>query len=403
MYNNLSSLSATNKEAFLPMKTLKKLIAAALTGCMIFSMCACHGKDEIALTINKTPIKSALYLNALIECDSEARQRVDENLAADTSSTTETSEETDYFSQTIDGLSYVDYVESKTLERCKEYVLYQEMVDAGTLTLTDEEKTEAESYADYYWNYYGINTTYEANGVSLDTYKKAFIYSYYSNAYFMSLYGKDGEKAVDSETITNTLTEKFALVYTLSTSYTDETTDDEKATAKTLFNDYVSRLEKGEDFKNIYNEYYGVTEDEETASTESTASETTESTDEASTDTAETEEATPTAKDQYATIIGDEDTDYANDNFETVFEMKTGEVKLIEGEDNSGYTLFVKLDITNDDYYLTNLTESILYILKQEEFDKLVLEKTADFTVDENTYATNRFKVKKIVYPEATN
>lgn len=387
------------------MKTLKKIIAAALTGCMLFSMCACHGKDEIALTINKTPIKSALYLNALIECDSEARERVDENLAADTSSSADTSEETDYFSQKIDGLSYVEYVETKALERCKEYTLYQEMIDAGTLTLTDEKIAEAENYADYYWNYYGASTIYESNGVSFDTYKKAFVYSYYSNAYFMSLYGKDGEKAVDSETIKDTLTEKFALVYTIATSYTAETTDDEKAAAKTQFNSYVTRLEKGEAFKNIYNEYYDIKEDDEkkdSASSEATSSEADNSTS-SSTSENKQEDTTPTPKDQYATIIGDEDTSYANDNFETVFEMKKGEVKLIEGEDNSGYTIFVKLDITEDEYYLTSLTESILYILKQEEFDKHVSEKTADFTVDENTYATNRFKVKKIKYPEATN
>lgn len=360
------------------MKTIKSMIAILLAGCIALSLTACHGKDEIALTINDTPIKSALYLNALLECDSEAKQRVDEQLAE--SETTETTEETDYYSQELDGMSYVEYVESKTIDRCKEYVFYQELVDEGKIKLTEEEQTEAETYADYYWNYYsGISTLYEANGVSLETYKKAYIYSYYSNAYFQSLYGEGGEKEVKKSTIKETLTEKYVLVYTLSTSYTDETTDDEKKAAKSTFKNYVSRLEDGEAFKNIYNEYNNITEDA---------------------DSTETTEDGP--KDQYATVLGDEDTSYASEVFADVFDMKKGEVKLIEGEDDSGYTIYVKLDITEDEYYLENLTDSILYILKQEEFDKHVSSKTADFTVDKNAYAINRFKVKKIKYPEAT-
>lgn len=365
------------------MKIVKKLTAAVLSACVLFSMCACHGKDEVALTINDTSIKSALYLNALLESDSEARQRVDEELASkESSSDKEDNKETDYFAQKLDGLSYEDYVVSKAIDRCKEYVFYQKLVDDKKIKLTDEEKSEAESYADYYWNY-GANAVYEANGVSLETYKKAFVYSYYSNAYFMSLYGKGGEKEVAKKDILDTMTEKYALVYTLATSYTEETKDDEKKATKAKFKDYAKQLEKGKDFEDIYVEYYAIT-DEQLKEQEK----------------AEAESKEEKAKDRYASIIGDEDTDYADENFETVFDMKKGEVKLIEGDDNA-CTIYVKLDITEDEYYLNSLNDSILYILKQEEFDKLVSKKTADFKVENNKFATNRFKVKKIEYPEA--
>lgn len=364
------------------MKITKKIIAAVLSGCIILSLCGCHGKDEVALTINDTEITSALYLNALLEADSEARQRVDEEIASkNTSSDNENTKETDYFAQKVDGLSYSDYVVSKTIERCKEYVFYQELVEDKKIKLTDEEKSEAESYAEYYWNY-GASSVYEANGVSLDTYKKAFTYTYYSNAYFMSLYGKDGEKEVAQKDIIKTMTEKFALVYTLATSYTEETTDDEKKATKAKFKEYAKQLENGKDFEDIYIEYHKIT-DEQLKEQEK----------------AEAESKEETAKDRYASIIGDEDTDYSDENFETVYDMKKGEVKLIEGDDNA-CTIYVKLDITEDKYYLNSLNDSILYILKQEDFDKLILKKTTDFKVDNNKFATNRFKVKKIKYPE---
>lgn len=358
------------------MKTIKSMIAILLAGCIALSLTACHGKDEIALTINDTEIKSALYLNALVECDTEARQRVDEQLA-ESKKDTESTEETDYFAQELDGMKYVEYVESKAIDRCKEYVFYQELADQGKIKLTDEEKAEAESYADYYWNYYGLSAVYEANGVSLDTYKKAYVYSYYSNAYFQSLYGEGGEKEVKKATIKETMTEKYVLVHTLSTAYTEETTAEQKKAAKSTFKNYVSRLEKGESFETIYKEYNNIKEDPETT----------------------TKEDGP--KDQYATVLGDEDTSNPSADFAEVFEMKEGEVKLIEKEDDAGYTIYVKLDITDDKYYLENLTDSILYILKQEEFEKHVASKTADFKVAENAYAINRFKVKKIKYPEA--
>lgn len=356
------------------MKILKRLCAALLAGAVLLTMSACHGKDEIALTVNDVKITSALYLNALLESDTEAKQRIDSE-TSDSSDTSAASEATDYYSKTLDGQKYVDYVKAQALKRCKEYAFYQTLVDNGTIKLTDEEKSEAEQYANIYWNYYQYNKTYESNGVAFETYKKAFLYSYYSNAYFMSLYGEGGEQAVSKEDIKKTLTEKYALVYTLSKTFDDETTDAEKTETKNKFNGYVTRLNKGEKFETIYKEYNNGTGKDVDTSVEDGP------------------------KDIYATLIGDEDTSSANADFETVFDMKKGEVKLIEAEDNAGYTIYVKLDITEDPYYLTSQTESILYILKQEDFDKLVDEKIADYQVDENTFATKRFKVKKLVYP----
>ena len=101
------------------MKTLTKILSAFLAGCMLFTLCACHGKDETALTIEDEEITSALYLNALIECDSDARSLVDEEIAAKEEENASeedaaTEEKTDYLSYTMqDGTNFVDYVKSK--------------------------------------------------------------------------------------------------------------------------------------------------------------------------------------------------------------------------------------------------------------------------------------------------
>ena len=364
------------------MKIFKKIVSAALTVAMLLTLSACHGKDEVAVTIDGRDIKSALYLNALIDCDSEARSRVDEETAAETeknetSEETKTSEETDYYSKTLDGLSFAEYVKTKAIERCKEYVFYQKLVDDKVISLTDDEKSEAEHSAEYYWTNYGYSYLYEANGVSLETYKNAFLYSYYSNAYFKSLYGEGGEKEVAKKDIKAHMLDNYALAYTLSATYEDDSTDEEKEALKTKLEGYAKRLKDGEEFEKIYMEFNGLTEEDHTHS--------------------ETEDG---PKDEHATLLADKDSDsqFASEDFDEVYEMKVGNTKIIESEDGTGLTLYMRLDINSDAYYLTYLTDTILYELKEEEFDDFVAGKTEKYTVEENGFAINRFDVEDIDY-----
>lgn len=364
------------------MKTLKKLISAALVVTMLLTLSACHGKDEVAVTIDGMDIKSALYLNALIDCDSEARSRVDKETAAETEETetteeTEKTEETDYYSKTLDGLSFTEYVKTKAIERCKEYAFYQKLVDDKVITLTDDEKSEAEYSAEYYWTNYGYSYLYEANGVSLETYKKAFLYSYYSNAYFKSLYGEGGEKEVAKKDIKAHMLDNYALAYALSASYEDDATDEEKEALKTKLEGYAKRLKDGEEFEKIYMEFNGLTEEDHKHT--------------------ETEDG---PKDEHATLLADKDSDsqFASEDFDEVYEMKVGNTKIIESEDGTGLTLYMRLDINSDSYYLTYLTDTILYELKEEEFDDFVSGKTEKYTVEENGFAINRFDVEDIDY-----
>lgn len=363
------------------MKIFQKITSAVLAAATVLSLTACHGKDEVAVTIDGVSIKSGLYLCALLEADSAARSKVDSEKSADnTSSTASSSEkETDYYSQTIDGQKYVDYVKANTLDRCKEFAFYQKMADEKKITLTDEEKSEANSYAEYYWNYY--STVYEANGVSLNTYKQSVLYNYYANAYFRSIYGEGGEKAVDSKTISETLTEKYALVYKLTSSFSTETSATDKTALKNKLESLIPRLKNGEDFKTISDEFNG-TKSEDTT-TKSTGDD--------------------TPKDSSATIVGDSDTNYSTDLFDDIAKMKKGEMKVMNEPNDAGISLYVKLDITEDPYYLKTLKDQILVILKQDEFNKAVKEKAAELKTDENKYATNRFKVKKLVYPEQSS
>ncbi len=353
------------------MKLFKKSIAIILAVVFVLTLTACHSKDEVALTIEGIDIKTGLYLNALVDCDSDAKVIVDEQLAAKEESGAATSEETDYYSQQIEGLDFTEYVKLKALERCKEFAYYQKLVNDGVIKLTDEEIANAETYAEQYWDYYGYGYLYAANGISVDTFKQVMIYSAYSNAYFMHLYGEGGEKEVAKATIKENMLDNYALAYVLTSTYVDGATEDSKAALRAKLEGYGKRLQQGEDYLKIYNELNGTNEKAP-------------------------EKTEDGPKNQYAQVIGEGDTA----DFDEVYEMKVGDYKVFESEDKTSVTLYVRLDIQSDDYYLTYLNDTILMDLKQEEFEKDLKTVLADFKVEENTWATGILDIKDIDYSE---
>ena len=354
------------------MNTLKKLAAMLLCACMLFTFAACHPKDEVALTIDDVEITSALYMYALITADGEARTTVDEQQE-------DSEAEIDYHKEKIDDKKFDVWVKDRAIELCKDLAANEIKFKEAKLSLTEEQESEIAQYVDYYWSYYGYQSLYEANGVSKKTFSRAFKSSYYLNEYFLSIYGEEGTNPVAKDEISKTMDENFCIANVLSVSLTD-LEDAEKTEAETKFNGYLDRLKKGEAFANIYNEYYEIEETEETEATE------------------ETEESTP--KDEYASILGSEDTDYANDNFKNVKDMEIGEIKLVKTDD--AITILIRGDMMADEYWVESLTTPTLNLLKGEEFEETMADFTKELKVEKNSYAVNRFKVKKIVYPETT-
>ncbi len=375
------------------MKMLKKIIAAVMVCCMLVTMCACHGKDEVAVTVDGIEIKSGLYLAAMVFADMDARTIVDNNLAsqAEANGTTVT-EETDYSEQTVEGMAYDEYVKSQTLKFCKEYAAIKKLVNAKTISLTEDELYAAKYYAQYMWSTY--SQTFEANGVSYESFEEYSLYSntsfeswaYYSSyrsKYFDYFYDEGASKEVSKETLTKEMKEHYVLAYELPAKITSESKEEEIAAEKKKLEDFKKRLEKGEAFKDIYLEYNETTEEKLLE------------------ELGYTKDNPPKQKDIYATILGDENTQYANDNFAEVYELKDekSKVKIIEAEDGSAITLYVLLDITSDSYYLdTVLRKFITHDLKDDEFNAHIADLITKVSVTENSWAIDRFDVDDIEY-----
>lgn len=358
------------------MNCFKKIIAAFLLVCMLASVVGCHKKNEVAVTVGDTEFTSAYYMCALINADSEAKSKVQEQLSDE-----EKEKEVDYYSKKIDKKDYVKWVEDRALENLKTIAAYLTFCKKAGLELDEETAANADMYASYYWSNYGYAAYFEPNGVGQETYKKYMKDSYYSALYFEHLYSKDGEKAIDDETVKTAIYDNFVIADQLTASFSQKSEEEIEA-LKTRFNGFVSDLQSGaKTFEQVYTEYNGATEDEHQQEDD------------------DGEEAKPL--DEHASILGSEKTAYASDDYETVKAMADGEVKLIEREDNAGLLLIVKKDIKADPYYLENLDLSARHLLKDEEFEADIKKAADGLECKINTYAVKQFKVKKIKEPQA--
>ena len=333
------------------MKNLKRILAAALVLAMALTAAACHPKDEIAVTVGDVEFTSAYYMCALINADSEAKSRVQEELSDDESTT-----DIDYYSKKIDDKDYVTWVEDTAMDYLKKIAAYKTLCKDNELELDKEEAENAEYYASYYWSSYGYSAYFEPNGVGEKTYTQYMKDSYYSELYFEHLYGEDGEKEIAADEVKDTMYKNFIIADMLQASFSG-LEDDEITETKEQFDKYAEELKAGtKTFEEVYNDYNDIDEEEEdtdtssdgsssSSSTESSSSDATSSED-TSSDSEEEEELEPL--DSYASILGAEDTVYESEHFDTVNKMATNEIQIIELDDDAGIILVVKKDIKAD-------------------------------------------------------
>lgn len=359
------------------MKTVKKLFAITVCLCLAVTCFAgCHKKGEIAVTIGDYEFTSGYYMCALVYADTEARTRVDEQLSADGEST----ENVKYYKQKVDGADYSDYVKDQAIKQLTEIAAYKTKCAQSDLTLDEEDESTAESFASYYWSY-GYSEIFGNNGVSEATFKQYTKDTYYSQVYFEHLYGEGGEREISEEQMKTALAENYALVDMLESDLS-ALEEDEAASVRSQFETYKGLLENGTaDFEEVYHSFNSSDEDSEHEHDHSS----------------EEEGASPI--DPHASLLGSEDTDNASDHYNDAKDMVVGEVKIVETDDGE-LLLIKKLDVNADPYYLDTYKDALRNLVVGDELKDEIEEfgKTLDTDIVKSN--VDRFKVKKIVYPE---
>lgn len=358
------------------MKNIKRILSFITVITMLLTVTGCHKKNEIAIKAKDLEFTSAYYMCSLITADSLAKSKINENLTEE-----EAQKEVDYYSQKIDGKKFEKWVKDEALDSIKEIAAVKLLCKENKLELDKETIESAEYYADYYWTQYGYSALYEPNGVSKKTFTEFMKDSYYSNKYFDFIYGKDGQKELNSQEVVNKIYDNFIIADVLQATFTSEMQDTDKQALKAKLDGYVNDLKNGKKtFEQVYNEYNNVTEENHQHS-----------------------EDEDVPKDEYAQILGAKDTGYDSEYYSKIKDMAIGEVNLLSLENDAGYILVIKQDITADEYYAKNLDSTARHLMKDEEFEKSIKDYCKKFELDVNKYAVNQFKVKKIVQPDYSN
>lgn len=416
------------------MKKIFKLLTVVLTvAILIGTFAGCHKKDETAFTIGNHKYTSAMYSCVLYNAASAVRSKINTSVSESGGDTSKIKYETYKFNDegNVDPAGTVSYeaiIEKEALNRLLTFSVLQDKMAAESLTLPENYRQSAEVEAYYYWyagcsystymqygnqvsSYYTpYSTLLEPNGVLYNTYEQFMVFETTYNYYFEHLYGEGGTSEVKADVIKDHINTHYAIADTIEFSKkaaADATLTDEQLQAlKAKADAYAERINKGEEFSVIYEEYEAeqAEEDGTTSSSASTSSNAdssaTDSSDSSSAASSETTGSGETefTPEQYTLIYGDEDAGYDDKYFKTLHDSAVGKAIVIDDDVSSSYKLLVRRDILEEEYYYNNMRSSILYDLKQEEFDDMLIKDASALTVKENTHATKPFRVKDIKF-----
>lgn len=368
------------------MNLIKKITAVVLVMLLALTVIGCHPKNEIAVKIDGHEFSSAYYMCALINAYAEGQTAVSSELTEEEANS---GKEIDYFSKKIDGKKFEEWVKNRAIEILKEIAYFKNVCKENKIEITDENRQTSEYYASIIWQSYA--SLFEPNGVSQATFTQYFVdgassditdYAMYITAglgtpndyeelCFQHLYGKKGEKKISDKTVKKELYNNYLIADVIEVNFENNESDEERNKIKKQLKDYKKKIESGKmTFEEAYIDYYGEEDHKH-------------------------EEIKDGPKDPHATVL-----DATSNYYDDLKKMDTDEVKFIENEYETSYALVVKKDIKSDKYYLKTLDMSIRHTLKDAEFSKATSEAATKLEADVDDFATDRFKVKKIVLPE---
>lgn len=358
------------------MNNLKKVLTLGIVVAIIaVSFCGCHGKNEIAVKVGNNEFTTGMYIAAMYENAYDAYRQI-----SSTKVDIDTSEEDYYRDLKIDGKSFSDYVSSNTLKTLKNIVAIEEYMKKYEISLTEEEDSAFSSNVNVYWNYkfphgddndYSLGKYLEANGVSKSTYVKISKGVQLIEYSFDKVYGEEGKKAVSEDEIKKYFEENYIVFNLITTEDYSSKTDEEKATIKSQYEDCEKKVNDGTmTFEEAYASLYTLNVSEESSDS--------------------TENATP--QDGYITT----DHDY----YDTFNKIDTNKAKLIPLDNDEGFRLVYRKDITADTTGAQNYADTIRHKLKDDEFQKELDEILKDKKVEEIKSSLSAVKINEIAFED---
>lgn len=218
-------------------KLTKKLLAVVLVLAMAFGATACYSEDNLwAAKKDDLTLPIGGYIYYLSSAYSSAAAKVNTD--------------TNVLKATIEDKKAEDWIRDTAMDSVKNfYFVHQKFSELG-LEMDEKDLENVDTYMYYYWS-----TSYETLGISESSMRAAGPELYVMQSMiFEAMYGKDGEKAVSDNELSDYYKDNYFSYeyFTASLSKTGEDdstvdlTDDEKKTLKSDLEEMQQKIEAGD-------------------------------------------------------------------------------------------------------------------------------------------------------------
>lgn len=371
--------------------------AATLSGC---------GSDTaVAMTVEGNDIAAGVYINYLLSCEADATtQYKEENPDADTSA-----EGFKLLEQTIGGVSAGDWIESKTLEKCKRMIAIEQLYDELGLSLTDEDKANINNSANSTWDdenpylaYYGISFKtmgeyYESLGIGKASYKRFYTADIKESAVFDKLYGTNGNEAVSKDEIDAYAQENYAIARYFKIALTDGngdavSTEEGLKVLKDLGNGYVSDMASGATMSEVKAKYDRYLKEQEIYSEMKKAED---QGLEYTGDTIEGINVVAGADDDLESLVKKDGTTPSAAFVTKLFSIS--EDKPVFFEDEGAYYIMTRCSMADNYEHIESIKSTILHALKDDTFEARLSEKMSAFNTATVAKSIERYSAKSVL------
>lgn len=345
------------------MLKFKKVIAGLSAVVIAMSLAACGSDITWASKIDGKVISPGTYIYFVSQGYTDASSKL-----------TEQEIEGDVFDNKIDGQNAKDYIKDFASEKSKESVAILNEFDNLGLEFSDKKATDIEMSIESEWEQLG--DTYKKLGIAESSLN--YIYTMYEkqSMIFDAYYAEGGIEEVSDEEILEKLSQDYAYIRAISVSLKndegEDLTDDEKAEKLEKLEAYKTRIEDGEKFIDIYDEYNKELQgDSYTVSDEDLADE-----------------------DRAKTVIDKNNQYLSSTLIDSIMSQENDTVEIIKVE--GAYLLVEKYDITQSESVKDNYTDTIIYSLKNDEFNQKIESWASELSIEKNEAVYDKYDPKDI-------
>lgn len=347
------------------MNLFKKITAGLLAATTLLSFAGCSGSDTTwTYKLGDYTVTSGMYVGLSLIAYQEAQALE----GFDASKTP--------FDQQLEGEDGLKWVTDEAESLARNYLAVEQKFDEMGLTVDEDSQKSVDATAESYYDYLDKMYGYSDKGFGLESYKKLQLNQYKKTSIFNKTYGEGGSEEVKDEELKEIFYRDYAKVFYIPVKTTE--TDDKGEQAKREQADIdadiemlTKRLENGDDFQTILNEYFAG------------------------------EETIPTAA-QYMALVKKDDPQTPEAILEFAFNSKIGDVG--KSIDSTASFVLKKMDITESEEDFTNSRPTLLSNLKSDEFNAKVDEWGKAIEPEKNEKALSKHNPKNIkIKPTGTS